>query len=816
MAPKNQFKIPMFDRDHYEEWVLRMKLYLESVNPEYLEVLDKGKFVPMVVVPEHTEGDVIIPQRSEPKKVADFSDADKEQMALDTCVRQTLMESLDHEMFNVVKGLNTAKKIWDKIEVVMEGTSEVRSNKTLILKMEYDTFRIRKGESITDVYLRFSQLVLDLNLRGVTLPMVEVNTRYLRNQPKSIEHRVYAVRETRDMHTTSLEQYYGILKTYELETLQDQAWDNDSKGKETTSGLVADEEESGKAMVATKPKSSPASHQVDNDDECTSNSDDDYFTQEELDNMDDSVVAYMARKFSNIRFRKSNRPQRKSSSSYRVTKGGSSSSGYKGKGKSTSYKSPLDFKMKFKCYNCGEAGHFASDCKKPKQTYPKETYENLKSKYEALVKERHGKKALVVTEGRAWDDSDEEEVTYAANFALMADTSDEPEVPVLTLREEMSIDEYKVQNGALSEEIYMLCKSLNTSQKEQKTLIAKCRMLEAKVEELEAACTIDTSLRDSVKTLENKLKLKDELEACLRNKLAELETKCEAYKLAASKVNVDSETFKKITGINVGLDYSNLSKKDGKRPVDISSSETSTLTPIILRSAVKPIFKQFVPHEEGETDLLVRHEIEMEDRKTEQLVTPIKSVKIKSPREESRTGLGVKAVKQQIKREKGIKEVKAENVKKACYHCKSTEHLSYACKSNMNVPVAHAMPAPQTMNNMHHSHVQCGQPNCMPCTFNVMQTFVNLMNATSQTCVNSNASVKVKKKFDRARTVSPPKVRSDKSSPKSNKSVKTEKGKDKVESSSNVKKVASSVVKSADYRSYRKAGPNQSWVPKNV
>ncbi|KAL8115426.1 hypothetical protein AgCh_022063 [Apium graveolens] len=483
-----------------------MKLYLESVNPEYLEVLDKGKFVLMVVVPEHMEGYVIVPQRSEPKKAADFSDVDKEQIAFDTSVRQTLMESLDHEIFNIVKGLTTTKKIWDKIEVVMESTAEVRNNKTLILKMEYDTFRMRKGESITDVYLRFSQLVLDLNLRGVTLPMVVVNTRYLRNHPKSIEHRVYAVRETRDLHTTSLEEYYGILKTCELETLQDQEWDNDSKGKEVIS------------MVAEKPRSSPAPHQVDNDDECTSNSDDDYFTHEELDNMDDSVIAYMARKFSNMRFRKGNRPQRKFSSYYRVTKSGGSSQGYQGKGK----------------------------------------------------------------KGRAWDDSYEEEVTHVANFALMAETSNEPELPVLTLKEEMSIDDYKGQNGALSEEIYMLYKSLNTSQKEHKTLVAKCIMLEEKVEELEAACTVDTSLRDSIKSLEHMLNLKDEIEACLRNKIAELETKCEAYKLAASKVNVDSDTFKKITGIGVGLDYSNLSKKEGKRPVDTSSSEAKIEIPSVI------------------------------------------------------------------------------------------------------------------------------------------------------------------------------------------------------------------------------------------
>lgn len=341
-------------------------------------------------------------------------------------------------------------------------------------------------------------------------------------------------------------------------------------------------------------------------------------------------------------------------------------------------------------------------------------------------------------------------------------------------------------------------------------------MLEAKVEELEAACTVDTSLRDFIKSLEHKLILKEEIEACLRNKLAELEIKCEAYKLAASKVYVDSGTFKKITGVGIGLDYSDLSKKEGNRPIDTSSSDLKKEIPSILKSTVKPIFKHLVPQLEEETELIARYEIEMEDRQKAQPMTPIRKVKINDPRDESRAGLGAKAVKQQGKKEKGIKEVKAERIKKACYHCKSTEHLSYACKANINVPAAHAMPATHTMNNLHQNHAQCGQPNCMPCTFNIMQTFVNLMNASSQSCSNTAASSNIKKKHVRAKTVSPPRVRSDKSSPKTDISVKSEKGKEKVESSSNVKKSASPVVKSVDSRSYRKAGPNQSWVPKNV
>ncbi|KAK1347352.1 hypothetical protein POM88_055042 [Heracleum sosnowskyi] len=264
---------------------------------------------------------------------------------------------------------------------------------------------------------------------------------------------------------------------------------------------------------------------------------------------------------------------------------------------------------------------------------------------------------------------------------------------------------------------------LDTSQKEQKTLVAKSRMLEAKVEELEAACTVDTSLRDFIKSLEHKLILKEEIEACLRNKLAELETKCEAYKLAASKVCVDNEVFKKITGVGIGLDYSDLSKKEGKRPFDPSSSDPKKEIPSILKSSVKPIYKHLVPHLEEETELIARYEIEMEDRQKAQPITPIKQVKINYPRDESRAGIGAKAVKQQ-----GIKEVKAERMKKACYHCKSTEHLSYACKANINVPATHAMPATHTMNNLHQNHAQCGQPNWIFLSIH-NHAFINISNS---------------------------------------------------------------------------------------
>ena len=71
-----RFKIPPFDRDHYELWKGRMNLYIKMTNPVYLQILVNGPFVPMQIIYESTDGGVVIPQRSEPKDASDFSEAE--------------------------------------------------------------------------------------------------------------------------------------------------------------------------------------------------------------------------------------------------------------------------------------------------------------------------------------------------------------------------------------------------------------------------------------------------------------------------------------------------------------------------------------------------------------------------------------------------------------------------------------------------------------------------------------------------------------------------------------------------------------------
>ena len=59
-------KVPPFDKDDYNNWKLKMLLYIRATNPLYIGILENGPFVPMKIIPESVESGVRIPQKSVP------------------------------------------------------------------------------------------------------------------------------------------------------------------------------------------------------------------------------------------------------------------------------------------------------------------------------------------------------------------------------------------------------------------------------------------------------------------------------------------------------------------------------------------------------------------------------------------------------------------------------------------------------------------------------------------------------------------------------------------------------------------------------
>ncbi|XP_074323588.1 uncharacterized protein LOC141660501 [Apium graveolens] len=254
-------------------------------------------------------------------------------------------------MYKNVVNCTSAKQIWDTIEVINEGTEEVRENRLEILISQYKQFRSNPSEGISEVFQRLNKLVNDLNLNGKTNTNWEINRKFLFTLPEHLEHRVAAIRESRDMSEVTLERIYE---------------------------------------------------------------DGEFYSMEELDQLEDESLALFARKFGNMRFRR-NTCYKVKPTFRRFQKGGSLKNIFK-----SGYKTGLVDRSKFRCFNCNELGHFATECKKPKQQQGrrKDSYEELKEKYDALMKKHQGKSYL--TEGRSWDDSDNNDEEEVSNLALLA------------------------------------------------------------------------------------------------------------------------------------------------------------------------------------------------------------------------------------------------------------------------------------------------------------------------------------------------------------------------------------------------------------
>ena len=147
--------------------------------------------------------------------------------------------------------------------------------------------------------------------------------------------------------------------------------------------------------------------------------------------------------------------------------------------------------------------------------------------------------------------------------------------------------------------------------------------------------------------------------------------------------------------------------------------------------------------------------------------------------------------------------------RKVCNNCNSTGHLTHACKKvkveQHKVSSMHAMPT------LSDAHLPCGKVGCMPYAFNIMSAYINLMNVSTGSCINSDMNVI--NKHDREKTVSPPKVRKDTHVPK----PKVTRDKAKTKDMSKVNKPTEhvkvvSVAKSVKIS--KPLGPKQVWVPK--
>ena len=116
---------------------------------------------------------------------------------------------------------SSAKKMWQILENHYKGNVQVRSKKVQLHMYEYELFKIKPHETITEMTNCLNALVTTLRKLGKPFTKEEVNNKILRILPKKDwESRVTSIEEAQDLATLPTDVLIGKLLTHELSIKQ--------------------------------------------------------------------------------------------------------------------------------------------------------------------------------------------------------------------------------------------------------------------------------------------------------------------------------------------------------------------------------------------------------------------------------------------------------------------------------------------------------------------------------------------------------------------------------------------------------------------
>nr|GEV42083.1 hypothetical protein [Tanacetum cinerariifolium] len=146
-----------------------------------------------------------------PKKYSELFATEAIQADCDVNATNIVLQGLPPEVYALVSNHKVAKELWERIQLLMQGTSLMKQERECKLYDEFNQFAYKKGESLREFYLRFSLLLNDMNIYNMKLEQFQVNIKFLNTLPLEWSKFVTDVKLVGDLHTTNVDQLHAYL-----------------------------------------------------------------------------------------------------------------------------------------------------------------------------------------------------------------------------------------------------------------------------------------------------------------------------------------------------------------------------------------------------------------------------------------------------------------------------------------------------------------------------------------------------------------------------------------------------------------------------
>ncbi|XP_070047102.1 uncharacterized protein [Nicotiana tomentosiformis] len=208
---QSTYRPPRFNGQYYGWWKIRMHDFIMAEDLKLWDVIYDG--VPMKTIGE--------PAVTIPKSRKEYNDADCKAIAKNFRAKKILVCSIGPDEYNRISACQSAKEIWEALQIAHEGTTQVKQSKIDMLATEYELFRMKDDESIQDMHTRFTSIINGLHSLGEIIPRNKLVRKILRVLPSSWESKVNAITEAKDLQKLTIDELIVNLKTYEMKKKKD-------------------------------------------------------------------------------------------------------------------------------------------------------------------------------------------------------------------------------------------------------------------------------------------------------------------------------------------------------------------------------------------------------------------------------------------------------------------------------------------------------------------------------------------------------------------------------------------------------------------
>nr|GEX03025.1 hypothetical protein [Tanacetum cinerariifolium] len=278
--------------------------------------------------------------------------------------RGTLLMALPDKHQLKFNSHKDAKSLMEAIEKRFGGNTETKKVQKTLLKQQFENFSGSNSKSLDQIHDRMQKLVSQLEIHGVSLSQEDVNLKFLRSLPSEWKTHTLIWRNKTDLEDKSLDDLFNSLKIYESEVKHSSSQGTDSQnltfvsttpadsindsvsaavsvsavGAKLSASTLLNVDSLSNAVIYSFFVSQSSSPQLDNEDLKQIDADD----LEEIDlKWQMAMLTMRARKF----LQKTRR---------NLGVNGPTSMGFD--------------MAKVKCYNCYRKGHFARECRSPKDS----------------------------------------------------------------------------------------------------------------------------------------------------------------------------------------------------------------------------------------------------------------------------------------------------------------------------------------------------------------------------------------------------------------------------------------------------------------